>query len=312
MSLTGVRRAFTTVEGVAIHWAETGEGRPLVLLHGLSDSHRTWITVAPLLAKLRRRVIMLDLAGHGLSERPDESYTLEWHSRIVTSFVSALHLQNFDLVGHSYGGGVALCMLLNQKPRVRRLALVAAGGFGREVGLALRLASLPHVVERFGQPFMAIGTRLALNAAGGRYFGEEMAHLAAVNSIPGTARAFARTVRDVIDWRGQHRHVHHRADEVRQYPPVALLWGDRDNVIPFSHAKRAAALFRGTTITRFAGCGHFPHRQCPENFVKALATFLDASVVPRTSLRTRAPAREVAQSALLGTTAPLAHAAMVG
>ncbi len=140
--------SFIRIEGCELHWAELGEGPPLVLLHGLCDSHRTWLKAAPILAR-NHRVLMLDLAGHGLSERPDASYSLEWHARLVGAWLEALGLEGVDLVGHSYGGGIALwMMLLEHRARIRKLALVAAGGLGRDVSLALRLASIPYVVER--------------------------------------------------------------------------------------------------------------------------------------------------------------------
>jgi pimeloyl-ACP methyl ester carboxylesterase len=305
MTLTDSRRAFTAIEGVHIHWWEIGRGRPLLLLHGLTDSHRTWLPVAPLLAA-SHRVILPDLAGHGLSDRPEATYTLEWHARIVSGLVRSLELENPDVVGHSYGGAVALTLLLGHQPDVRRLALVAAGGFGREVSLALRLASLPGVVENLGQPFMSIGTSLALNAAGGAYLGDEVVHLAAMNSLPGTARAFARSVRDVIDWRGQQRSVSRRLHEFRQTPPVALFWGDRDPVLPFAHATHAASLFDGAMLHRFPGCGHFPHRQAPEAFASALEAFLDA---PLASQRLLSPP---GRSNLMDSFVPLAQAAALG
>jgi pimeloyl-ACP methyl ester carboxylesterase len=60
----------TTVMDTMIAWGELGAGEPLVLLHGITDSHRTWRRVAPLLAA-RYRVPMPDLPGHGYSARPD-------------------------------------------------------------------------------------------------------------------------------------------------------------------------------------------------------------------------------------------------
>ncbi len=272
------------IQGVDLHWAELGSGRPMVLLHGLCDSHRTWSMVAPLLAR-SRRVLMLDLAGHGLSTRPDASYTLEWHAGMVNAWLETLDLGQVDLVGHSFGGGVAQWMLLEHRARIRRLALVAAGGLGREVGLALRLASLPHVVERLGQPFMARGTHLALNAAGGAYTADEIAALSRINSIPGTARAFARSVRDVIDWRGQHRHFLDGAGKVADLPPIGLFWGEEDALIPIAHATEAISVLDGATLTRFPGCGHFPHRQEPERFVRALEAFVDAPLSRGARLR---------------------------
>ena len=280
--------SFLRVASCTLHWREIGQGAPLVLLHGLCDSHRTWSRVAPILAR-HRRVLMLDLAGHGLSERPDASYALEWHARTVGAWLEGLGLEEVDVVGHSYGGGVALwMMLLEHRARIRRLGLVAAGGLGRDVWGALRLASIPLVVERFGQPFMARGTRLALRAAGGAYEEEEIARLAAMNATAGTARAFARSVRDVIDWRGQHRHLLDGAGQLGSLPPIALFWGERDRVIPITHATEAASLLGGVELARFPGCGHFPHRQEPARFAEALEAFVSAPVARPAQLQSAA------------------------
>ena len=157
--------AQTQVAGTNIFHEEAGTGRPLVLLHGLNDTHRTWRPVMRELARTRR-VLVPDLPGCGLSGRPDASYALDWQANVVNSWLGELGLDEVDVVGHSYGGGVALQMLLLRPQRVRRLGLVAAGGLGREVTFELRLASLPRVVELFGQPFMVpLGAR-ALRAGG--------------------------------------------------------------------------------------------------------------------------------------------------
>jgi pimeloyl-ACP methyl ester carboxylesterase len=267
--------SFARVGEVDLHWAELGTGRPLVLLHGLCDSHRTWFPVAPALARTRR-VLMLDLAGHGESSRPDASYTLDWHANLVGDWLEGLGLGEVDLVGHSFGGGVAQWMLLEHRRRVRRLGLESAGGLGREVGVALRWASFPFFVERFGQPFMSFGTARALNAVGGAFSDEEIAILARDNARPGTARAFSRSVRDVINGWGQHRHFLDRAHEVPSLPPIAIFWGEDDTLIPITHGLKAASLLEGATLTRFPGVGHFPHRQEPARYVQALEAFLDA------------------------------------
>ncbi len=276
--------SFARVGEVDLHWAELGTGRPLVLLHGLCDSHRTWFPVAPALAR-SRRVLMLDLAGHGESSRPDASYSLEWHANLVGAWIEVLGLDEVDLVGHSFGGGVAQWMLLEHGPRIRRLALEAAGGLGREVGLTLRWASFPFFVERFGQPFMSMGTTRALAAAGAAFSDDEIAALARFNARPGTARAFSRSVRDVIDGWGQHRHFLDRAHEAPSLPPIAIFWGDQDPLIPVAHGIEAASLLEGATLTRFPGVGHFPHRQEPNRYVQALEAFLNAPDAPRAQLR---------------------------
>jgi pimeloyl-ACP methyl ester carboxylesterase len=275
---------FTRIGQVDLHWVEVGTGRPLVLLHGLCDSHRTWFPVAPALAQ-SRRVLMLDLAGCGQSSRPDASYTLDWHANLVGAWLGALGLDEVDLVGHSFGGGVAQWMLLQHRRRIGKLGLEASGGLGREVGPALRWASFPFFVERFGQPFMRFGTTRALNAAGGAFSDEEIAILARYNAMPGTARAFSRSVRDVINGWGQHRNFLDRAYEVPTLPPIALFWGERDPLIPIAHGIEAASAIEGAALTRFPGVGHFPHRQSPARFVQALEAFLDASHLPNARIR---------------------------
>jgi pimeloyl-ACP methyl ester carboxylesterase len=269
-----ISQAETSVLGTTIFHEEAGEGRPLVLLHWLNDSHRTWRRVLPELARTRR-VLMPDLPGCGLSGRPDACYSLDWQARVMNAWLDQLGIDSADLVGHSYGGGVAQYMLLFNAARIRRLALVASGGLGRQVAFELRLASIPRVVELFGQPFMGPIAARALRAVGGVIGDEEARWVTEVNCRPGTARAFARTVRDVIDWRGQRRNFLDRASEVHTFPPVALFWGTKDRVIPHAHAYSTLATMKGAQLTTFEGCGHFPHHQCPESFVRALQQILD-------------------------------------
>jgi pimeloyl-ACP methyl ester carboxylesterase len=275
------------VEGCRLHWVELGESRakaPLVLLHGLNDCYLTWKNLAPELMR-DRRVLVPDLPGHGLSGRPDASYELRWYARVMAAWLEALGLDTVDVVGHSFGGGVAQVMLLECPERIRRLVLVSAGGLGREIAVALRLASIPGVVERFGQPFMGPGTRLALKATGDVLSKEEVAELIAMNTQRGSARAFGRTVRDIIDWRGQRHSFFKRVNELAQLPPMAVFWGDRDPIIPVSHARALADCLEGLRIVTFDDCGHYPHHERPGKFVNALCEFLDDPTAPQACLR---------------------------
>jgi pimeloyl-ACP methyl ester carboxylesterase len=269
--------SFRAIAGVRLHWAELGRGHehtPVLLLHGLNDSHLTWKRAAPTLAA-DRRVLMPDLAGYGLSERPNASYALGWHAEVIARWLDDVGLEKVDLVGHSFGGGVAQMMLLECPAKIRRLALVASGGLGREVSLVLRLASLPGVVEHLGQRFMALGTWMTLRGQRAGFLPDEIAELCAMNATGGSARAFARTVRDVVDWRGQRRTFFQRAHELTGLPPIAVFWGNRDTIIPVAHGKAFAESVRGVALTLFEDCGHYLHYEQPEAFVQALKTFLD-------------------------------------
>lgn len=269
---------FVHVEGVRVHWTELGqstENRPLILLHGLNDCCCTWRHVAPRLSH-DWRVVMPDLPGHGLSGRPDASYELRWYGRIAAQWLSAAGVERADVVGHSFGGGVAQTILLQCPERVHRLVLVSSGGLGRGIAFPLRLASIPLAVELLGQPFMGPFTRIALRATGDVLTDEDVARLCVINAQRGSARAFGRTVRHVIDWRGQRLSFFDHAHEISILPPIAIFWGDRDRIIPFSHAEALAEFVEGARITRFKGCGHYLHHEKPDAFVEALRAVLDS------------------------------------
>lgn len=173
-------------------------------------------------------------------------------------------------------------LLLACPRRVRRLVLVAAGGLGKAVGWWLRLASLPGVVEHLGQPFMALGTRLALRGARAGVTREDILALSQYNSRAGSARAFARSVRDVIDWRGQLRNFGQRAAEIEQLPPILVLWGDQDRLIPIEQGRAFARSLEGAIFQAFAGSGHYLHNEQPEEFVRVVRAFLDDPTAPAT------------------------------
>ena len=270
------------VEGIELHWFEYGpvtRRPPVLLLHGLSDSHLTWARIAPELAR-DRRVLALDLPGHGFSDRPDAGYELDWYARVVAAWIESLGIRRLDVVGHSLGGGIALMLLLHCRPRIRRVVLEAPGGLGKRVTWALRLASLRAVVERLGQPFMAFGVWLLLRRARARLSPGELATLKSIENRPGTARAFARTVSDLVDWHGQRHSFFHRAADIAELPPIAVLWGDCDGVLPIEHGRAFARAVRGVSFVEVRGSGHSVHHDAAASFLRAVRDSLDAPTWP--------------------------------
>ena len=234
-------------------------------------------------------MLVLDLPGHGLSDRPDAGYEIEWYSRLVARWMEALELSQVDVVGHSLGGGIALMLLRLCRPRIRRLVLAAPGGLGTEITLALRFAWLPVIVERLGQPFMALGARLALGRWRFKMPRGHISELNAMNARRGTARAFARTVRGLVSWRGQRHSFFLHAHELGELPPIAVLWGDRDAVVPIAHGRALAQAVEGARFEAFIGRGHYLHRDDPPAFLQAVRGALDAALWPPMRLRVGPP-----------------------
>lgn len=280
----GERPGRVDVGEIALHWTEAGQGPPVLFLHGLNDSHRTWREIWRRLPD--RRVLMLDLPGHGESGRPDAPYTLDWNATQVCRFIERLDLRNLDVVGHSYGGGVAQWLLLKCRARIRRVALLSSGGLGREVYPWLRLASTPFLIEAFGQRWMAPIARFAMARSTTSDAREEIALLAASLRRPGSARAFSRTVRDVIRWHGQTRHLFDGIREVAGLPPMRLFWGARDTILPISQGVAIANQLENCELVRFENSGHFIQWEEPELFTRALLAFLDKVDAPAARLKT--------------------------
>lgn len=262
--------------GTTIAWSEVGHGPALVLLHGLADSHRTWRSVAPVLAA-RFRLFMLDLPGHGRSERPDAPYTLSWYADTIAAWMDAVGLPRAHFCGHSFGGGIAQWMVLAHRHRVDRLALVAAGGLGREVGAALRLATLPIAAPFLNSPLFGSGTRLFMQWTSRSFAcreAREIDGMARLNATPKTGRAFHRTLSNCVGIRGQNVQTWHHIHRVESFPPLALFWGARDSVLPVRHAREAGRRIPDATVKVYPHCGHFVHLEAPEQLASDLAGFL--------------------------------------
>ena len=109
---------FASFDGVEIAWQEQGEGRPLVLIHGLfSNAWTNWIRYghAARLAEAGHRVIMPDLRGHGLSARPHDAaaYPPDVLARDGKALLAHLDLGEYDLGGYSLGGRTVVRMLVD-------------------------------------------------------------------------------------------------------------------------------------------------------------------------------------------------------
>ncbi|MDO9263179.1 MAG: alpha/beta fold hydrolase, partial [Desulfosalsimonadaceae bacterium] len=266
----------TTVYGTSIAWSEMGSGPPLVLIHGFQDTHRVWAKVAPLLAD-DFRVLMIDLPGSGLSDRPDAPYTLTWYAHMVVAWMDAIDLEHAHICGHSFGGGIAQWMLLEDSSRIDRLALLSPGGLGRDVGMWLKYATFPVLGARLTPLVVRYVIPLLMRFAPG-IFGnrepEEIQNYVQMMRIPGTHLAFQRSVAGVINLFGQYMQTKQRAWEIDLLPPMALFWGENDLILPMKHGHSLMAQSTGITLTTYPKCGHFPQLDIAPIFAHDLKEFL--------------------------------------
>jgi pimeloyl-ACP methyl ester carboxylesterase len=113
--------------GLRLHYLDWGgEGRAVLLLHGLSSSAHIWDLLAPVLAE-SSRVIAMDQRSHGLSDRPDDGYGFADTTADVAAFIEALELDEPVVVGHSWGANVAVQLAHDYEDAAGGLVLVDGG-----------------------------------------------------------------------------------------------------------------------------------------------------------------------------------------
>lgn len=270
----GYRRAFRMM----------GSGPAILLIHGIGDSSETWVDVMPKLAE-RYTVIAPDLLGHGMSDRPRADYGVGAYACGMRDLLSVLDIDKVSIVGHSLGGGVAMQFAYQFPTRVQRLVLVAAGGVGRGVHPVLRMSAAPgsEFVMKLAtlDPVRAVSkpvTKL-LQKVGAIDFEDDLDYLLNCYDVladPASRRAFLRTLRAVVDVRGQVVTMLDRC-YLQAGIPTMLVWGDKDKIVPWKHAGRAANALAAARLEVFEGTGHFPHHSDPERFVKVVLEHLDST-----------------------------------
>ncbi len=212
----------------------------------------------------------------------------------MRDLLTVLGIDKVTVVGHSFGGGVAMQFGYQFPERTERLFMVDPGGLGREVtplirmlalpgfDLALTMLTLPGVVE------LNTGVLRLLHRTVGRKETrdfDEVADIVASFKDAGKRRAVRRLVTNSIDLHGQVVTMRDRA-YLTEAMPLCVVWGEDDMVIPAKHAGIVATLAPEARVVVIPNAGHFPHRDHPVQFVTLLDDFM-ATTVPASYSRAK-------------------------
>lgn len=269
-----------TVHGHRRAYVRMGSGPVVLLLHGLGCDHTTWAPVMESLARTHT-VIAPDLLGHGASDKPRADYSVGGYANGMRDLLTVLGVDSATVVGHSFGGGVAMQFAYQYPERTERLVLVGSGGLGPDVSPAIRAITTPGFHQLMGV-LTAPGLRHVTTATMRLLARSRMPQARDLGEVadiydsfkdPRTRAAIRHVVRAVVDWRGQIVTMSDRA-YLTEAMPMCVIWGADDMVIPVSHASNASALAPSARIEVVPNAGHFPHRDHPERFVKIVRDFM--------------------------------------
>ncbi len=268
------RSTFVHSPGEHLHYRVMGTGPcPVILLHGFAASLHTWDDLAPLFSPEEYTLHLLDLKGHGGSSRLPGDYSALHNARIIAAYIRSHGLTDIILIGHSFGGAVALLTALDC-PDVRRLILIGAPGFPQHIPRFMRLLGLPVI-----GPLLVNAVPAAMIARAGlerafhdreRITGRLIERYASGYRRKGAAHALAHTVRQIVP--------PHAAQITARYAgisiPVLLLWGDQDRVVPRWQGERLQRELRNPRLVIIPDCGHNPHEERPHETFAVIREFL--------------------------------------
>jgi len=274
--LAGFESGFETVKGRPLRWFAGGTDArdPVVLVHGLSGSAANWALLAPLLAR-RRRVLIVELPGHGGSDPLPAAPSLEPYADRVARVAERLGCERAAYVGHSLGGLVALRVATQRPEAVSRLVVAAGAGIRSSTRLAERSLALLGWL----QPGRRISPHWRLVARSELLRLLVFGHWGAADPLALSDRAVAAMLRDVnlhtdtdSAWRALVRDDPRRDLHLVQCPSL-VLWGSHDNQLPvadgFDFARRLRA-----PVRVIADCGHLLIVERPDVCADAIETFL--------------------------------------
>ena len=286
------------IHGERVAVRDEGEGEALLLIHGMAGSSQTWRAIMPQLAK-KYRVIAPDLLGHGESSKPRTDYSLGAFAVGLRDLLDELEVDSATIVGHSLGGGIAMQFLYQHPDYCRRLILISSGGLGPDVGWILRLLAAPGAelvmpviaptpVLRAGNSVRGWLSGLGLRSPRGA----EIWNAYSSFSDRQTRDAFLRTLRSVVDYRGQSVSALNRLN-LREDLPTLAIWGEKDNIIPVDHAYSALEARPDCRLEVLPDVGHFAQVEAPTEVADLIDDFIstttESSAVQRGMLDLRGP-----------------------
>lgn len=285
-----IRHETVTANGVQLHVARAGAGRPLVLLHGWPEF---WLTWEPVMARLADRFSLIapDLRGFGASEKPDPGPSdragPEVHAADLVGLLDALGLERVGVVAHDVGASVGQALGRANPERLTGLFFFDCP----YPGIGPRLARPEMLAEIWYQSFhlkpFAAGVVGASRESCRAYIGHFLSHWAGGNpsAFDDVLDAFTDNflvpgnLQGGFNWylSQQAERLAMVRGEAPALPPIrvptCIRWGTRDPLFPYEWTDRLGETFSDLDLAPFEETGHFPHRERPDQAAEAIAAF---------------------------------------
>jgi pimeloyl-ACP methyl ester carboxylesterase len=249
------------VTAASITLDESGEGPPVLLLHGFPSSRKLWSGVAPALVEAGFRVLVPDLVGYGTSDAPDGvRVDMASQARWLFEMLDALGVSRVAIVAHDVGSAAAQIMVANAPRRIRGLVVldgVYLGEWAMNAVAGIQQWDPADAHRLFPVLARRLGKTAVLREMFAVYEGKE------------GGRRLIRAARDLDPRQTEDLGAALRNSGI----PALVLWGESDTIFPVESVARPLADLLHADLVMLPG-GHFTPADCPNEVARALCEFL--------------------------------------
>lgn len=261
---------FVDAAGLRLRVARAGEGRPLLLITGIGANVDMW---APLARRVTdRQLIAFDAPGVGMSQRPRRPLRMRQLAGIVRELMDVLALEQADVLGYSFGGGLAQEFARRSPDRVRRLVLCAtAPGLGGVPPRPIAALMLATPARYYNPRLLAFSVP---RIAGGRTARDPSVlaeHAGARLGAPPDVLGYAYQLYAAAGW-SSLPWLH------RLKQPTLIVAGDKDPSVPLLNARLLGARLPDARLHVIKGGGHLFLLDEPDSAIRRITAFLDATM----------------------------------
>lgn len=251
---------------IKLHYVESGQGMPVVLLHGFPFDHRIWQAQQAALST-DYRVIAPDLRGHGQSPVPEGVYSMDAMAADVIALLDQLGIEKAVWVGHSMGGYITMAALRYAPSRFSGMVLVATQPLADTTERRVQRLESAKLAEKQGSStiaFSMMGVLFSPTVEGGSPMAQGVYEIM-VNTPPMGVAGALRGMADRPD----------STDTLRKISiPTLVIAGREDQIIKLDIAEQMAANIPAARLVTIEGSGHLPMIEKPDETIAALREFL--------------------------------------
>ncbi|HCB22760.1 hypothetical protein A3B42_01095 [Candidatus Daviesbacteria bacterium RIFCSPLOWO2_01_FULL_38_10] len=237
-----------------LYFQKVGKGQDLILLHGWGHNLSTWWPVVDLL-KNDFTLWLIDLPGFGRSDIPQGVWTADDYAKRLAIFIKEQHIKKPVLLGHSFGGFIAIKLTGKYPHLIYKLILEASSGIRPKPTIFNRLSFLISKIINFFPNFLNAKNRLKnwfYKMIGSDYF---------------TAGPLKKTYLKVI-----REDLTNDAKKIQQ--ETLIIWGEDDKTLPIARGKKLYQLIKNSRLEILENCGHAPHIKNPNLFTNYVKDFI--------------------------------------